>query len=275
MENGDHVGPALTAVAPDDEVALRALFTEQRARLAVVRQQRLWDWIGGMPAFGFAAPKAMLHGLYLQLGAVVSFAIALIVAGFTHGPVLWVFLGLVVASLVLRSVLVGRPMRRTRRLYERAVQAPAMVVAISPCGDPSFEGVFHATALVAFGETNGERLRALATAAERLGRMADGSEAVPDELAALVATVRGAMSAPVADGRRFEVPPSVAPGRTELAHVLVPESALPHGRITSRLLFVLCDPDSRAPQHTRALHSPMWGNGVERLCEAFPLEVSA
>jgi hypothetical protein len=272
MANGDHLGPAFTAVAPDDEAALRALFVEQRARLDVVREHRLWDWVGGMPSFGFGSPKALLYGVYLQLACIAFVAIASIVAGFTHGPVLWVILGLVASCLVLRSAVFGRPMRRARRFYERAVQAPAMIVSTSPCSDPELQGVLRTTALVALGEWDGARLAALAAAAERLQRLISGDEPVPDELAALVANARAAMGeGRVAEGSRFAAPASLCARRCELAYFLMPAPLLPQSPVASRLLFVLCDPDSQAAYHTRVVQSSLWGNGVWRLCEAFPM----
>src|SRR5688572_29416457 len=99
MKSGDHLGPALTEVAPNDGEALRALFAEQRARLAVVRANGIWEWLGGVPS-GFGSPKAPLHGLYLQLGSIVLVAVALIVAGFTRGPWLWGIVALVAASML-------------------------------------------------------------------------------------------------------------------------------------------------------------------------------
>ena len=268
------MGPALAAVELDDIEGLRALFAEQRARLAVVRENRIWQWFGGVPS-GFGSPKALLHGLYLQFAFIALLPIALIVAGITRGPGLWVILALGASCLLVRSVVLGRPTRKTLRFYRRAVQAPAMVIATAPCSDPALAHLLRATALVAFGAVDGGRLAVLVSAAERLGRMIEGAEPIPDDLAPLVANVRDAMAERVADGSRFEVPASLGVGHCELAYVLVPVPLLPEERFSSRLVFVLCDPTSRAAAHTRIVQSSLWGNGVEKLCDAFPMQVSA
>lgn len=279
MKDGDYLGPALTEVAPNDGEALRALFAEQRARLAVVRDNAIWgsgiwEWLGGVPS-GFGPPKAPLHGLYLQFASIVLVFVALIVAGFTRGPWLWGIVALAAACLLLRELLVGGSTRKTLRFYRRAVQAPAMLIAVAPAKDPSLEHARCAAALVALGDLDAAALQQLAAAADRLRRMVDGAEPVPDELAPLVASVRGGMEARIDDGSRVVVPAPLGPGRYELARLLVPLPLLPDEELASRLVFVLCDPDERAAAHTRIVQSSVWGNGVERLCDAFPMEGGA
>ncbi len=64
-------GPSLHEASPSDDVAVRAVFAEQRALLDLVRGRRLWGWLGGMPS-GFGHPKAALYGLYHELSPAPS-----------------------------------------------------------------------------------------------------------------------------------------------------------------------------------------------------------
>src|SRR5687768_2870108 len=101
MTKEDHLGPPVRDVSVDDVEQLAAVFAEQRARVAVVRENGIWQWFGGVPQ-GFGAPSARLHGLYLQFAFVALTAVALVVAGFTRGPWLWGPLALAAACLLAR-----------------------------------------------------------------------------------------------------------------------------------------------------------------------------
>ena len=129
-------GPALQRVAPTDDAAVRAVFAEQRALLDLVRRDRLWDWLGGMPA-GFGHPRAALYGLYLAIAFVVFAAIALIVAGFDRGVWLLSFSGLAALCLVVRSLTEGRAVRQTKAFYRRVRTMPAVVVTAD---EPDWDG---------------------------------------------------------------------------------------------------------------------------------------
>jgi len=81
MNPGDHVGPALTTVRPDDAEALVALFAEQRARLEVVRTERIWHWLDSPES-----RSTSLLPLYGKIAFLAIVPIALVVGGFTRGP---------------------------------------------------------------------------------------------------------------------------------------------------------------------------------------------
>lgn len=270
MANGDHLGPALAQVEPDDAEAVQAMFAEQRARLAVVREHRIWQWFGGVP-WGFGSQKALLHGLWLQLAAVGLFAIGLLVAGFTRGPWLWGVVAAALACLLLRWLVLGLPSRRTVSFYRRATLAPAVVVGAVPDADPSLAHVRCVVALVAPRGLEAAGLRAFVAAGDRLRAMVDGSVEAPGELAGLVAAIRGDLATRRDDGRRIEAPAALGAG-LEVARFFVPLPILPREEFSSRLLFVLLDPRRRGAGSTRVVQSSLWGNGVERLCEAFPWE---
>ena len=122
----------MKAVRLGDDAGLRALFAEQRARLEVVRDNGIWQWLGGVPS-GFGHPAAVLYGVYLQIAFVCLVAIALVVAGFTRGRALWVVAGLAASCLLVRAMLLGPATRQTLSFYRSAVQVPG--VMNSPLND--------------------------------------------------------------------------------------------------------------------------------------------
>lgn len=271
MTNGDHLGPALAQVEPDDGQAVQALFREQRARLDVVRDNGIWEWLGGVPN-GFGSPAAPLHAIRLRLAMVALVAIALVMAGFTRGPWLWAALGLAFACGLAAALLVGPASRKTLRFYRRAVQAPAVIVADAPYEGVPAERARCAAVLVAVRSVEPRVLRPLVSAAHRLRRMVAGAEPPPAEVATFVDEVRRGLEARRDDGSRIAVPPLFGSGDWELARVMLPIPFLPRGELSSRLLFVLLDTEQTAPGHTRIVQSELWGRGVERLSEAFPWE---
>ena len=83
MELDPVTGPALRTIRKDSDQDLQVLFAEQRGLLQVVRENRIWDWFGGLPSFGPAS--LAIHDLYLAFGFVGLTAIALVVAGLPGG----------------------------------------------------------------------------------------------------------------------------------------------------------------------------------------------
>jgi len=269
--NGDHLGPVLTAVEPHDVEAVRALFAEQRARLAVVQQHRLWDWLGGVPAT-FAKPTALLHGLWAQLAGLALVGVALVAAGFTRGPVLWALLGAALLCFAFRHIVLVMPSRRAIRFYRRGVIVPAVMVGVVPDADPQFFDVRCVAALVAPDGLPADGMPSFVAAGDRLRRMLDGEEPTPESLQSFVATVRDGLRQRIDDGSRIAVPAELGGDRLELARFWVQISLLPGEELRSRLVFVLLDRTHRGRHATRSVQSSLWGTGVESLCEAFPLE---
>lgn len=272
MKDGPHLGPVLRAVAPGDVQALQDLFAEQAARLDVVRQHRLWQWFGGMPR-GFSSGKEVLWGFGLQIAGYLCVFAALIVAGWTRGPVLWVLLLLPVLCALLRVVLVWPPRRRTLRLYENAEQRPAVVVAHDPAAleGPS-EAAYAVAALVPKRRIAAGELPALLDAGERLRAWVEERVAPPADAVAFVASIRRGIAAKDHDDSRVPVPAAL--GDHELARVWITPAVLPGEQLASRLLFLFLHPTDRSRGHTRQVESSLWGGGVEALCAALPLEVA-
>lgn len=270
MKNGPHVGPALRAVALDDVAALQHLFAEQQARLEVVRQHRLWQWFGGMPC-GFSSGREVLWGLGLQFAGYACVFAALITAGFTRGPVLWVMLALPVAFALLRAVLVWPPVWKTRRLYERAEQRPAVVVGWAPAAMERANAAHAVAALVPSKRIDPGQLPALLAAGKRLRRWVRGADSPPADLAAFVESIRRGIAAKTHDDSRVQVPAAL--GGYELARLQITPQVLPGEQFASQLLFVFLDPERRSAGHTRQVECSLWGEGVASLCAALPLEV--
>lgn len=264
----DHVGPALRNVATADDDALQHLFAEQRARMAVVRENGIWQWFGGVPQ-GFGSPKAVLHGLWLQFAFVGCVASALVVAGMTRGPVLWTTCGLAAACLAARAWVLGRPSRATLRLYRRAVLVPAVIVARVRDPDITELEVFDVCAVLSTQAPTPASFRALLGVGERLQRLLSGAEPVPAELAATVAAIHDRAAAH--DGSRTPLPAALGKD-LELARFFVPPLYLPDDRLTSRLVFVLADPDDRSAGHTRVAQAMLWGEGGASLYRALAWE---
>jgi hypothetical protein len=263
MTKEDRLGPPLRDVAIGDVQALGALFAEQRARLAVVRENASWQWLGGVPA-GPRAPRAVLHGLYLQLAFVALAAVALILAGFTRGPWLWAFAALAAACLLARAVILGGPVRRTLRSHHRVLLVPALVVARTDVRADDGVGVPHVHALLQPAPPTPASFAALLETAARLRRLLAGEESAPADLEPALARVRAGATA--FDGGREPLP---ALGEAfELARLEVPPLAMPDDALTSRLVFVLVDPETRGPGGVRVAQPLLWGPGGESLYAA-------
>ena len=265
MQKDDHLGPPLRDVSVDDVAQLAALFAEQRARVAVVREHAIWHWFGGVPQ-GFGSPRAVLHGVYLQFASVGLAAAALVVAGFTRGPVLWALAGLAALCLAARALVTGGAERRTLRFYHRALLVPAIVVARTRDPEIADLDVPLVFALVQPAPPTPATFAALLQAAARLRRLLDGTELVPAELEPVLARIRAGGSPASYDGSR-EALPQLGEG-LELARLFVPPRYLPDDALSSRLLFVLADPEDRSAGHTRVAQELLWGPGGEALYRA-------
>lgn len=268
--SAEHLGPALSSVRLADAEAVQSLLQEQRARMQAVREHRIWHWFGGVPS-GFGSPGAPLQALYARFAGFALIALALIVAGFTRGPALWVISALAAAAFLRAWLAVGPPSRRTLALFERAVQVPGIVIAYEQeATEDDNEMLRGVWALVAFDVKSVDGLQRLDAAAARLRAMLAGSGG-PEPF---LQSVRDAIANKHADGSRIPVPAELG-NNLELARLRVSPNLLPGGVLSSRLLFVFADPKERQAGHSRVLQSSLWGNGVDDLCEDFPLGASA
>ncbi|MFN3243662.1 MAG: hypothetical protein ACE37K_19305 [Planctomycetota bacterium] len=265
-------GPALREVEPDDDTRVRAVLAEQRAMLDVVRGNRVWDWLGGMPS-GFGHPKAGLYGIYLAVAFVVMAAIALVVAGFDRGVWLATFVGLALVCLLVRAVVEGSAERRTKAFYGRAVQMPAVVLhAQEPDDDgDDDEPATPVALLVGTDVSSADDLAALLEAGARLRAGIEDPDACEPALVELARTIRDGREC---DGSRMAAPEALGKAM-DVAFVAVFEDWLPERELDSRLVFVLADPDRRDARHTRVAHHAAWGPGAVNLCARLPLEVEA
>jgi hypothetical protein len=267
----DHLGPALRAASLRDAGTLRDLFAEQRARLQVVREHRLWHWFGGVPN-GFGSPRAALHGLYLQGAFVLLLVAAIFTAGFTYGIALWSMLGAAFACLLAKSLLLGPPTRRTLQLYARAVPWAGIVVAHDArLADPGDEEERAAVVLATLADPDGQRLPRLVAAAARVRAWLAGSEAPPAACVPSVQAIRDAIAAGRGDGSRVRAPAELGDAAFAIAFVRLSRYHVPQQEVTSRLLFGIADPERSDEGSTRVTHCTLWGNGVEALAAELPL----
>ncbi|MFT4515598.1 MAG: hypothetical protein ACI89X_004942 [Planctomycetota bacterium] len=257
-------GPALQTVSQNDDAAVRALFAEQRGMLAVVRSNRIWQWLGGVPS-GFDSPSAALHNLYLGFGFVGLMATAFIVAGFTQGLVLWIVVGLAFACLIARPLLIGPATKKTVALFESGVQLPAIVLRAADDEDADESTV---AVLVGMNVQSSDDLRALVIAGGHLRDYVGGDETPPQDLKSLVQSIREHADF---DGTRVSAPSSLGKDY-EVAFVTLNPLMLPGEVVDSQLMFVFADPACRDAEHTRVVQSDLWGHGVAGLCDALPLE---
>ena len=269
-------GPALQRVAPTDDAAVRAAFAEQRALLDLVRRDRLWDWLGGMPA-GFGHPRAALYGLYLAIAFVVFAAIALIVAGFDRGAWLLSFSGLAALCLVVRPLTEGRAARQTEAFYRRVRTMPAVVVTAD---EPDWDGASDddpddpptpVALLVGTGAGSSADLQALLEAGRRLRAAVAAPEEADGELRSLVSEIREGI---LCDGSRRPAPAALG-ADVDVAFVGLHLPWLPNRELDSELLFVIADPGRRDAAHTRLAHHVTWGPGGVRLSGELPWEEQA
>tara|TARA_R110002072_G_scaffold174303_3_gene329368 strand:- start:56164 stop:56976 length:813 start_codon:yes stop_codon:yes gene_type:complete len=260
-------GPALKVVSQNDDAAVRALFTEQRGLLEVVRQNRIWQWLGGVPS-GFGRPSAGLISLYLAFGFVVLLAVAFFVAGFTQGITLWIVTALAFACLLVRPFVHGSAIKKTLALFECGVLLPAIVVHVEDKEYTDDDELSVVAVLVGMNVQSSDDLRSLVVAGGRLRDYVDGDELTPRDLKPLVQSIRERASH---DGGRVAAPSSIGKDY-EIAYLVVNPLLLPGEVVDSQLMFVFADPNRRDADHTRVVQSELWGNGAAGLCNALPLE---
>jgi hypothetical protein len=270
MTTDDHVGPVLQTVRPDDHDALRALFAEQRARLAVVRRERIWEW--------FAGPESRhdtLVPLYGKIAFMALVPVTLVVAGFTQGPVTWLLAALCCLAWLPELLLVVPFRRRLLRRYRRAVHVPAVVLAAEPeASDPANQELRSIQVLCDPGVDSPGRLQQLLAQGDRIAAMVAGAAATEPPLAAFVTSVRVDAAARHGDGSHAAAPAGL-PATARYARLRVSCNFLPGERLTSRLLFVFVDVDDPGPRSAGVLQPSLWGEGAASLCAAFPWPVRA
>lgn len=265
METDAVAGPVLKSVSRTDDQAVRALFAEQRSMLSVIRENKIWDWLGGVPS-GFGNPKVELYSLYLGIASVALLAIALIVAGFTRGAGLWVTLGLAIACLVVRPLLTGPPTRKTLELFARGEQMPAIVLGIEE--DKEDVDLVNVAVLVGTKVQSADELNALVVAGGRLRDMVGNDEPTPADLQSFVQSVREHQDHV---GGRVPAPPSIG-NDYDVAFLMFDVMDLPSEEVDSQLLFVFADPQCRDAEYTRIVSPRLWGHGAQSLCDSLPLE---
>jgi len=233
--------------------------------LSVIRENKIWDWLGGVPS-GFGNPGVELHSLYLGIASVALMAIALIVAGFTRGAGLWVTFGLVIACLVVRPLLTGPPTRKTLELFGRGEQMPAIVLAVE--ADKEDVDITSVAVLVGTKVESADDLNALVVAGGRVRDMVRNDEPTPADLQSFVREVRDHEDH---DGGRVPAPPSIGKDY-DVAFLTFDAADLPSEEVDSQLLFVFADPQCRDAEYTRIVAPRLWGHGAQSLCDSLPLE---
>lgn len=262
-----HVGPALYELSPDDDEGVRELFAEQRARLEVVRRHEIWDCLGGVRG-------ASVRWVYLHVASLPAMALALIVAGFTRGPVLWSACALAFGLVLAGSISRHRQRREWIPIYRRGELRPAVVVAFDPklTSDPVTPRWMHVLVGMEVGDS--AALRRLVGTGDGLRAMVERRADVPGGLVAFVEPLRNVGREHGVDGSRIEAPGSLKAGRAELACIRVNPAALPEERLTSRLFFALVDPTHRGARSTLQVPGEIWGACAVDLCRHFPIETA-
>lgn len=261
-------GPALSDIAPDDVDALAALAAEQRARLATIRHERIWAWLGGIP--NYEVCRTALFGIIAFMLLVPATAIT---AGFTQGPTPWVMAALTVASVLPYWLCVWPARRQGLRLCWRGELRVAVAVAAeAEACDPHNERLRVLHALVGEPLGSPQQLQNLIADGDRLRAMLDGRMPVPSQLAAFVAAQQELLRKRQVDNSLIEAPLEFGPGRT-YARLWLSPNLLPEECLTSRLLFLYIDPQRRGRHRARSVPAAVWGEGVGSLCAAFPWQV--
>jgi hypothetical protein len=264
-----HYGRSHDVLPPDDDAALADFFAEQHARLEVIRRNEIWDWLGGN-VLSFSHPERLLRGVWTEIASMALLVLTILVAGFTHGPVLWSFAALTLACLVLGRWLRTQPLKQTAAHYRRAQVFPVAIFAHTTdrIGEAEVP-VVHA--LVGLDVRTWKDLRELMAQAERLEALVDGRVEVPTALSAFVEERRNDLRSRRRDASRVPVPPELGLGRVQVLRDCCAPHWLPHGELDSRLLFVLADPERLGPERARVMFHQTWGTGARSLCERFPL----
>lgn len=264
-----HYGRSHDVLPPDDDAALADFFAEQHARLEVIRRNEIWDWLGGN-VLSFSHPERLLRGVWTEIASMALLVLTILVAGFTHGPVLWSFAALTLACLVLGRWLRTQPLRLTAAHYRRAGAYPAAVFASGTAREDE-HAIPFVHALVGFEVRNWKELRQLVAAAERLEALVAGRAEAPVELREFVGRLRADLEAKVCDTTRLELPAAFGLPATEVVRMYYGPQWLPDGRLDSRLLFVLADRAHRGPDRSRVMFHNTWGCGAASLAAHFPL----
>lgn len=259
-------GPALDSVQFGDDEAIRHLAREQRARLATIREQRIWNWFGGI-----FAGQPSLWPFFSSFVFLAIVPVAVIVAGITQG---WWLVALVViaaASIAPYVFLFVPRRRRAQRLFETAELRPAIVLTADPeLEDPEAARAGSVQVLVGPPLDGAEALQCLVAAADRVRSALDASS--DDEaVAAVVDELRRRQGR--TDGSRVPVAQLGFP--CEIASLRVFVDLLPGGCLESRLMFVLAAPDRRDAGSTLQVQTELWGEGVDGLWESLPWRRSA
>ena len=264
-----HFGRSHASLPPDDDDALADIFEEQRARVEVIRRNRIWDWLGG-PALSFSRPELLLRGVWIEISSMALLVLTVLVSGFTRGPVLWSFAAVTLACLVIGRWLRTQPLAATAAHYRRARVFPAAIFAHTTERIGEVEApVVHA--LVGLEVRTWKELRELMANAERLEALVHGRAEVPPAWSKFVEERRNDLRSKLHDASRVAVPAELGFGKVQVLRDCCAPHWLPSGELDSRLLFVLADPDNLGPERARILFHQNWGTGAVSLCEQFPL----
>lgn len=264
-----HYGRSHDNLPPDDDAALAEFFDEQRARVEVIRRNRIWDWLGGS-ALGFSRPQRLLRGVWLELSSMALLVLTVLAAGFTRGPVLWTFAALTLLCLAVGRWLRTQPLELTAAHYRRARVLPAAIFAHTTDRIGEVEApVVHA--LVGLEVRTWKELRELVAQAERLEAFVHGRTEVPPAWSPFVAARREDLRAKLRDASRLPVPAELGLGNVQVLRDCCAPHWLPNGELDSRLIFVLADPENLGPERARVMFHQTWGTGATSLCEQFPL----
>lgn len=265
-----HYGRSHEVLPPDDDDALADFFAEQRARVEVLRRNRLWDWIGGVP-LRWAHPRWLLYGVWAEMASAPLLVLTILAAGFTHGPVLWSLAGLTVACFLVGRLLQAIPNALSIAHHRRAEVFPIAIFAhgTKRVAEQEFP-YFHA--LVGLDVRTWKDLRKLVSQAERLESLVAGHGEAPPELRDWIEQLRAEFSAQVCDGSRLAVPAASGLGDAQVLRAGCGFDWLPERKLDSRVLFVLADRRRLAPDRLQLLYSQLWGTGAPSLRARFPLE---
>ncbi len=267
-EGADWRGPALHAAPADDE-GLGHLCAEQRARVRVVQQNEIWEWFATDIGWGRCLPA-----MYRTLAFMALVPITVLTAGFTSGWTIVVLVALAALALIPQFFVYLPLRRRLVRKLRRLVPVAAALIDTEPeamhAADDRQRGVW----LLLSDARTFASLDALLDAAARLREMVHGRVESPDTLAEFVAAVRQDVTSRTADGSRRAAPSALGRG-LEYARVRISASLLPDAHVTSRLLWVLVDPEDTGPASVLLVQSSLWGNGADELGARFPWKESA
>ncbi len=268
-----HYGRSHEFLLPDDDDALADFFDEQRARVEVIRRNKLWDWLGGVP-LRWAHPWWLLYGVRAEMASAPLLVLTILVAGFTRGPVLWSCATLTVACFLVGRLLQAIPSVLSVAHHRRAEVFPVAIFAhgTKRVANQEFP-YFHA--LVGLDVRTWKELRDLVSRARRLDELVAGRCDVPPEQREFVESLRTDFAAEVYDGSRRPVLAGTGLGEVQILRAACALESLPEGKLHSRLLFALADRRRLGPDRALILYRDLWATGTPSLCAQFPLEARA